>query len=106
MHIYRVCPETYLLNDIPEDPAESWYSGLIKVILADAVTEKSDPFTHAAQLMVIYRQLEAASVRDALEQRRIDLDAAALAVHWLSLETDGGADRNNKHLKVRSVNHD
>ena len=161
-------PEVTLRKTIPEHPGDSWYSGDVFVVLNDAVRparvelpisprpcmslpaqpsrvasrwqveHKSEPFRHAAQMLQLMRDGQAAAeatVRDAqaaakakalaaaaaegkgsddtsvLEAAAAAAEAAAtveadalvakLATFWLSLQTDGGADHNPKHLKVR-----
>lgn len=82
-----IVPSVSLLKDIPEFVHDSWYSGVVDVVLHDAVFEGSEPFFHAANILTLLRSRRAtpANVRD----------------WFLTIQHDGGADHHNKNLKVR-----
>ena len=87
-----------LVKDIPEHPGDSWYRGTPSVVLHDAVFEKSNPFFHAANLLLLLRRLqdEARQTGEATWATQVALDT-----YFLSLQTDGGADHNNTKLQVK-----
>lgn len=98
-----VTPSLSFLKDIPEHPGDSWYSGLVSVVLHDATFEKSDPFFHAANLMHLLRQRRAAAqlVADMADDDFNFTTLNSLETLFLSIQSDGGADHNNSHLMVK-----
>ena len=83
-------PSVLLMGEIPEDAGDSWYGGQVYVDLRDSALAPSEPFLHAANLLQ-YLTKEAAAEGCPGEYP-----------DYLWLSFDGGADRNNKHLKVKT----
>ena len=70
-------------------------------MLHDATFEKSNPFFHAANLLHLLRQQSAkASLPSSDGSDDFDFNFGHETL-FLSLQTDGGADHNERHLKVK-----
>jgi hypothetical protein len=90
-------PSVLLMGAIPEDAGDSWYGGQVYVDLRDSVFEASEPYLHAANLVQLLRK-EAEKERPEYGWGAV-MPGSMPDYLWMSF--DGGADRNNKHLKVK-----
>lgn len=84
-----ITPSVSLLGDVPEDAADSWYSGAIYVDLRDSVFEGSDPMMHMANLLeyVRARGLKQARSRQAAWQEQQKAQIYKLET-WLQLDEE------------------
>ena len=79
---FSIVPSVTLINDIPEDIADSWYRGQVIVTLKEGAFEPSSPLCHAAEL----KQLLSCP--------------SSAGKPILCLYTDGGPDHHITYLSV------
>lgn len=88
-------PSVWMVNDIPDDPAESFYSGQVYASVKDAVFEPSDSKRHATEMLTVLKDHY-----KLLEQSTTEQPITISDLKVLLLYTDGGPDHNMKFAGV------
>jgi len=85
----KMTPKGCLAIDIPESVTEKWSQGQLFFTVGDSTLGSSEPVSHGIQQMEVIRMVYG-DPSDDLDNK----------ISVLVVESDGGADHNNEHLKV------